>query len=1060
MPIPRLKPEYTELGDARHGLIPMELRPPDRKIDMIPDLLSDVMKHRHEEEVFRMIDEQGYSFFKNIFGPMKTMEGWLLMRVSIGIGFAWRRFYFRLTELYGGSLEYARVPIVSDKKLQWPPIAILRLNRLVDIEENSQRPHAFKITLCDPHEEIFLQANNEDMMLRWMKGVRGGTNKLREQMTAVVMRMRWSNEAGGQELGLAAIQPHLRVLPKPIFDMVTLQHCNFEDNDLLKVPSDIGNLTKLKTLNFRNNRINTLPTSMCRLRQIRVMDLAHNDLSVLPLALGGMTSLQNLDLARNGLATLPDDIGGLTTLTSANLYRNRLTAIPESTACLTSLQILNFHDNRIADCPNEIGALTSLTELSLRRNVLTALPDAFGGLTNLRRLSLEDNRLRWIPDVMGGLTSLTELNLQQNSLTEVPEMCGSLTQLRQLELGYNQLAFLPEALGGLTALTRLGVRENKLALLPSWLSGLTRLEVFDCGYNLMESRWERHTWLTEYAKRRFKAGGGDFVDPWARGLPVRRQLYKAAVPQGEKPVWLMFRHWKKGWQRRLKKMPRTPWAVVLGRGKGGKKKGGKAGGKGGDKGGKKGAKVAAKGSDEEDEDSDDEGEDEDEDEDDEDGEDGGLKKKKKKKNKGGEEEEEKKPTPLDKFKEWNERRQERNRAAAEARALLPKVPLKQRARDTKDKIAYAVKVKKAAYAESIKPEQPVLRYECIPHLLPYELASLTALRVLDLRENRIFSLPRFIGLLGSLQKLDLSFNFLEYLPDSVGKLANLRKLYVRGNRLHTLTNAIGGNIGLKFGGGGEYDDYSDYYSSDDEGGGGGGGGGGQAAKGPGMPAGVPALAMGAFGAAGGDGGYGNNPDGDEDAESEMGFGGDEDEDEDEKSQAPGPPPPRSWTTGTHEEYGGIPDPLEYAGCLRLTHLDLFDNCLQALPETVRHLDKLQVLNCNHNQLQGLPTGTGKLTDLVELRVRDNRLRTLPRQLCNLESGDPNLETWERPGFGLCYLDRSQVCSVGVQRWCAREEFVPEVDYRTVRVAAVQPLEPLAVVCFWRVVCYCGTYICA
>ncbi|NXF92194.1 LRSM1 ligase, partial [Eubucco bourcierii] len=72
------------------------------------------------------------------------------------------------------------------------------------------------------------------------------------------------------------------------------------------------------------------------------------------------------------------------------------------------------------------------------------------------------------------------------------------------------------------------------------------------------------------------------------------------------------------------------------------------------------------------------------------------------------------------------------------------------------------------------------------------LLNLITLKVLDLHDNQLASLPADIGQLASLQVLNLSGNLLTSLPPSIGDLAQLQLLNVKGNRLKELPGTVSG----------------------------------------------------------------------------------------------------------------------------------------------------------------------------------------------------------------------------------------------------------------------------
>ncbi|XP_064026944.1 E3 ubiquitin-protein ligase LRSAM1 isoform X2 [Pogoniulus pusillus] len=72
------------------------------------------------------------------------------------------------------------------------------------------------------------------------------------------------------------------------------------------------------------------------------------------------------------------------------------------------------------------------------------------------------------------------------------------------------------------------------------------------------------------------------------------------------------------------------------------------------------------------------------------------------------------------------------------------------------------------------------------------LLSLITLKVLDLHDNQLASLPADIGQLAALQVLNLEGNLLASLPASIGDLAQLQLLNVKGNGLRELPGTVSG----------------------------------------------------------------------------------------------------------------------------------------------------------------------------------------------------------------------------------------------------------------------------
>ncbi|KFZ69146.1 E3 ubiquitin-protein ligase LRSAM1 [Podiceps cristatus] len=72
------------------------------------------------------------------------------------------------------------------------------------------------------------------------------------------------------------------------------------------------------------------------------------------------------------------------------------------------------------------------------------------------------------------------------------------------------------------------------------------------------------------------------------------------------------------------------------------------------------------------------------------------------------------------------------------------------------------------------------------------LLSLITVKVLDLHDNQLASLPADIGQVTSLQVLNLERNLLKCLPQSIGDLAQLQMLNVKGNKLKELPATVSG----------------------------------------------------------------------------------------------------------------------------------------------------------------------------------------------------------------------------------------------------------------------------
>uniref|UniRef100_A0A8B9FSM2 Leucine rich repeat and sterile alpha motif containing 1 n=1 Tax=Amazona collaria TaxID=241587 RepID=A0A8B9FSM2_9PSIT len=86
------------------------------------------------------------------------------------------------------------------------------------------------------------------------------------------------------------------------------------------------------------------------------------------------------------------------------------------------------------------------------------------------------------------------------------------------------------------------------------------------------------------------------------------------------------------------------------------------------------------------------------------------------------------------------------------------------------------------------PQVLIMHTNNLTSLVPKScsLMSLVTVKVLDLHDNQLASLPADVGQLASLQVLNLERNLLKCLPQSIGDLAQLQMLNVKGNKLKDL----------------------------------------------------------------------------------------------------------------------------------------------------------------------------------------------------------------------------------------------------------------------------------
>ena len=75
--------------------------------------------------------------------------------------------------------------------------------------------------------------------------------------------------------------------------------------------------------------------------------------------------------------------------------------------------------------------------------------------------------------------------------------------------------------------------------------------------------------------------------------------------------------------------------------------------------------------------------------------------------------------------------------------------------------------------------------------IPFEVKSLSSLRILNLRNNRLTMFPSDIcAALNELEELNLAQNEITYLPENISALSNVRKLILSKNKLSALPMGV------------------------------------------------------------------------------------------------------------------------------------------------------------------------------------------------------------------------------------------------------------------------------
>ncbi len=197
-------------------------------------------------------------------------------------------------------------------------------------------------------------------------------------------------------------------------------------------------------------------------------------------------TLKDLDLSHNQLSgTLDSRIDRLTDLVAFNLAGNSLSELPENFGHLHALRTLNLSNNKFTTLPFDILADMSLTELRASNNRLsgTLIPAGIETIESLQYVDIANNELTaLIHSHELHLPSIREFYISNNRLTSLPAMSGW-DELLTLEASGNRLADFPTGLVDLRKIKQIALKGNNIREVDPRISLIASLEKIDLSGN-------------------------------------------------------------------------------------------------------------------------------------------------------------------------------------------------------------------------------------------------------------------------------------------------------------------------------------------------------------------------------------------------------------------------------------------------------------------------------------------------------------------------------------------------------------------------------------------------
>ncbi|XP_078605300.1 uncharacterized protein LOC144878523 [Branchiostoma floridae x Branchiostoma japonicum] len=246
------------------------------------------------------------------------------------------------------------------------------------------------------------------------------------------------------------------ILKGPVFEITPSAITIDSFKTDLSHENDSQPLTSITISDFQNQDIPNLLFSILCTQNLQALKVSNCSLTVLPDSIGDFPSLRSLDLSKNQLKDLPNSISHLSTLKVLNVSDCSLTALPESLGNLQSLTSMDISRNPLKTLPITILHIPTLKVLNVSNcihNVLIALPDSIElfpqtkanrtqQISNLISLDVSNNKSKTFSGELASMLSLTEFNVSLNPVTMAK--ISSLQRLTMFHCGCYQMYFLSE----------------------------------------------------------------------------------------------------------------------------------------------------------------------------------------------------------------------------------------------------------------------------------------------------------------------------------------------------------------------------------------------------------------------------------------------------------------------------------------------------------------------------------------------------------------------------------------------------------------------------------------
>ncbi len=159
-----------------------------------------------------------------------------------------------------------------------------------------------------------------------------------------------------------------------------------------------------------------LPVDMKVFNSLIKLTISGSNIEKIPEWVFSFEMLEDLTIEKTKIASIPDEIGKLKNLKSLSLGYSSIEYVSRNISKCTKLTKLLLSGNKIGEIPDSIGELTELVIVKLQNNKLKTLPETLGKCNKIIELTLTGNPFEKLPKSLLNLKRLRHFAIDQVDL--------------------------------------------------------------------------------------------------------------------------------------------------------------------------------------------------------------------------------------------------------------------------------------------------------------------------------------------------------------------------------------------------------------------------------------------------------------------------------------------------------------------------------------------------------------------------------------------------------------------------------------------------------------------